>query len=106
MNVDPFKIVGLISALFAIGDKVYTYAQKWRESRRKPLLKKSSAFSKFFKKDKGARPTLSLKKEKSPMNRLSGDMGMPFRAFLKKAKITAMERPQPSHNFGTIMAAL
>lgn len=39
MNVDPFKVVGLISALFAIGDKVYTYVQRWRQSR---LLKKST----------------------------------------------------------------
>lgn len=42
MDVDLFKIVGLVSALFAIGDKVYTYAQKWRESRRQSLFKKST----------------------------------------------------------------
>jgi hypothetical protein len=42
MDVDLFKIVGLISALFAIGEKVYTYAKKWRESHRQALLKKTT----------------------------------------------------------------
>ena len=44
MDIDPFKILAAIGTLFTIGDKLYTYAKKWRESRREafPWFQKKS----------------------------------------------------------------